>query len=38
MGVYTGDGELKLRIKSSRAYASARTGGTYNALRALTRR
>ena len=38
MGVYSGDGELKLRIKSSRSYASTRTSGTYNALRHLARR
>ena len=37
MGIYTGDGELKLRVKSSRLYASTRTSGTYNALRALAR-
>lgn len=38
MGVYSGDRELKLRIKSSRPYASTRTSGAYNALRHLARR
>jgi len=38
MGVYSGDRELKLRIKSSRSYASTRTSGAYNALRHLIRR
>lgn len=38
MGVYSGDGDLKLRIKSSRSYASTRTSGAYNALRHLGHR
>jgi len=38
MGIYSGDGELKLRIKSSRSYASTRTSGAYNALRHLGHR
>ncbi len=38
MGVYAGDRELKLRIKSSRSYASTRTSGAFNTLRGLVRR
>jgi len=38
MGIYSDDREFKLRIKSSRPYASSRTSGAYNALRRLARR
>lgn len=38
MGIYSGDRELKLRVKSTRWYASTRTGGPYNVVRRLARR